>query len=324
MKVLVTGCAGYIGSVLTKLLLDNEYTVIGIDYLRFGEKSIEKFKNNLNFKFYKEDIRNSAEVKSIILNEKPQAVVHLAAIVGDPACAQEPEIAESINWQASKFLFDICNDIDEIKRFIFASTCSNYGKMKEEFVCEDSPLNPVSHYAKLKVKFEKYILSSKTRKDFYPTALRFATVYGISERMRFDLTVNEFVRELTLGNELVIYGEQFWRPYCHVNDLAMGCLATLNAPENKINKEVFNVGDTGENYQKKMLADELIKVIPEAKISYVKKIEDPRDYKVNFDKIKKVLNYKISRRVPDGIQEVQNMLKNGEIENPNSTIYSNS
>ena len=211
------------------------------------------------------------------------------------------------------------------ERFVFASTCSNYGKVPGDgFVNEESTLSPVSIYAELKVMFERYLLESKTRKDFIPTALRFATVYGLSPRIRFDLTVNEFTREVALGKQLDIYGEQFWRPYCHVEDLARGCILTLESPPEKVRNNVFGVGDTGENYQKAMLAEELLKIDPAAKIRFVSKSEDPRDYRVDFSKIKNELGFEISKRVPDGIREIYRILKDGIISDPYSKSYQNS
>ncbi len=280
--------------------------------------------NNPNFKFIKGDIRNQSVIKNLLTNEEFWGVIHLAAIVGDPACAREPELAQETNWLASKNLFDICNNLTKIERFIFASTCSNYGKMPSvQYLDEESPLNPISLYAELKVKFEEYLLYSKTRENFYPTSLRFSTVYGISPRIRFDLTVNEFMREVALGKELKIFGEQFWRPYCHVEDIARACLFTLEAESSKIHKNVFNVGDTAENYTKKMIAEEILKIVPDAKIVFVYKEEDPRDYKVNFSKIKETLGFYITKKVPDGLKEIYNLIKLNLLSDPYSTKYRN-
>lgn len=321
-KVLVTGAAGYIGSVLVRFLLEKGYSVVGLDALFFGGESLLGVYNNPKFKFIKGDIRNEEDVKTVI--KEVDAVVHLAAIVGDPACAKQPELAQEINWTATKKLFDLSLETKHIKRFVFASTCSNYGKMEGDgFVNEDSPLRPVSLYAELKVKFEQYLLESKTREDFIPTALRFSTVYGLSPRMRFDLTVNEFIREVAFGRELVIFGEQFWRPYCHVEDLALSCVKILESPKEKVDHNVFNVGDTRENYQKKMIADEILKIVPEAKIKYVQKQEDPRDYRVDFTKISEQLGFKITRTVPQGLQEIYEILKYGMLSDPFSDKYKN-
>lgn len=319
-QILVTGCAGYIGSVLTKKLLTEGFKVIGYDSLVFGGESLLDILTHSNFTFVKGDIRDTVLLSRII--KEVDCIVHLAAIVGDPACAAQPELAREVNLDASKNILQLVRENPKIEKFVFASTCSNYGKMKgTEFVDETSPLNPVSLYAELKVEFEKYMLSQNIHSAV--TSLRFATVYGLSPRMRFDLTVNEFVKELTLGRELMIFGEQFWRPYCHVNDLSRACIYVIKSEYQKVNKEVFNVGDTSENYQKKTIAEEILKVIPTAKIQYVKKDEDPRDYKVNFDKIKSVLKFSITRRLPDGIREVHKAVKEGIILNPEDKKYYN-
>jgi len=321
-KILVTGAAGYIGSVVVRQLLNKGYKVRGVDMLNFGGEALLNVYSHPSFEFIKGDLRNPEVIKKVC--DKVNGIIHLAAIVGDPACAKQPDVAEEINWNASKLLFDHSHKEKSVKRFIFASTCSNYGKMPgDDLLNEDSALNPVSLYAKLKVKFEKYLLESDTRKDFIPTTLRFATAYGISPRIRFDLTVNEFSKEIALNRELVIFGEQFWRPYCHVEDLARACILALESDPKKVNHQVFNVGNSKENYQKKMIAEEILKFVPDAKIKYVHKDEDPRDYKVDFSRIRKVLKFKTSRTVPEGIREVYSIVKLGIIKDPDSKQYVN-
>jgi nucleoside-diphosphate-sugar epimerase len=213
-----------------------------------------------------------------------------------------------------------------IPRLAFASTCSNYGKMADRsaYVDEDSTLAPVSLYAELKVKFERFLLEEMGRYPaFSPVCLRFSTVYGLSPRMRFDLTVNEFTKDLALGRELAVYGPQFWRPYCHVKDFANAFLTVLEAPSEIIAYRVFNVGDTCENYTKQMLVDELRKVLPEARIKYVEQFDDPRDYRVNSDRIKRDLGFNISMTVPDGIREVLDVVRLGVIADPDNQRYYN-
>lgn len=321
-KVLVTGAAGYIGSVLVRQLLDKNYLVRGVDMLMFGGESLVSIFNHPNFEFINADLRTEGVIEKAI--DGVDAIVHLAAIVGDPACSKQPELAEQINWDVSKKIFDLAHENKQVKQFVFASTCSNYGKMEgDDYVNEESDLNPVSLYAELKVKFEKYLLNHDSRNDFITTSLRFATVYGLSPRIRFDLTVNDFTREVAMGNELLIFGEQFWRPYCHVEDLASACVLVVESDAQLTNKEVFGVGNTEENYQKKMIADEILKIIPSASINYVKRDEDPRDYRVNFTKIKDKLGFKISKTVPDGIAEINNILKSKLLRDPYSSTYKN-
>ena len=252
--ILVTGGAGYVGSILIRKLISFGYRVICVDYLKFGGFSLIDVWSDPNFLFKKINLTNYNAIDNVLEPYEIFAIVHLAAIVGDPACKLEPEIAVKTNRDASIHLLEKAIDLN-IPRFIFASTCSNYGKMKDSknFVDENSPLAPVSLYAELKVEFENILLNHTGRpKQFCPTSLRFATVYGISPRMRFDLTVNEFSKELALGRELIVFGEQFWRPYCHVNDFSNAIILTLRSAKRKVGYNVFNVGDTSENYTKKI------------------------------------------------------------------------
>jgi nucleoside-diphosphate-sugar epimerase len=323
--ILVTGGAGYIGSILLRRLLHQGYRVICIDSLRYGGRSLIDIWDNPDFIFYKADINNYAEVEEILKHDDIDGIVHLAAIVGDPACKLEPDLARRTNLVASINLMETAKKYD-IRRFIFASTCSNYGKMNNSdgFVDETSPLNPVSLYAELKVAFEKILLNQENRiPGFSPTVLRFSTVYGMSPRMRFDLTVNEFTKEFALGRELVVYGENYWRPYCHVGDFSGAILAVLNAPMDKVASNVFNVGDTTQNYTKKMIIEELQVLVPDAKVKYVQTGEDPRDYRVVFERIKNTLAFKITKTVPEGIKDILSCIKLGVISNPDDPVYYN-
>jgi nucleoside-diphosphate-sugar epimerase len=281
--------------------------------------------NNADFVFKKIDITNYNAFDKVFDGTMIYAIVHLAAIVGDPACKLEPELAVKINRDASVHLLEKAIQMN-VKKFIFASTCSNYGKMDNTsgYVDETSPLAPVSLYAELKVAFEDLLLNKIDKKhEFCPTSLRFATVFGISPRMRFDLTINEFTKELALGRELKVFGEQFWRPYCHVSDFSNAILNVLKAPQSIVGYNVFNVGDSTQNYTKKMVVTELLKQIPEGIVKYIKKDEDPRDYRVKFDKLKNELGFSISKKVPHGISEILSCIKMGVIENPDDPKYYN-
>ena len=321
-RILVTGGAGYIGSVLVRQLLKQNYQIRVVDNLSFGGESLIDLLDNDNFEFIKADVRDSDAMREAV--KDVWGIVHLAAIVGDPACAKEPELTKEINLQASKAVYELAEQAG-VERFIFASTCSNYGKMEDpnSFVNEDSPLRPVSLYAETKVEFEQFLLGQAKDNNCKPTCLRYSTVYGLSPRMRFDLTVNEFTKDLAMGKELVVFGEQFWRPYCHVEDLAGAAVLVLNSSQEKVAFDVFNVGDTNENYQKQTLVELIKREIPEAKISYVKKDEDPRDYRVEFEKIKEKLGFKITKTVPDGIQEIAYIISNGFLTNPDDGKYKN-
>ncbi|ABK44667.1 NAD-dependent epimerase/dehydratase [Magnetococcus marinus MC-1] len=322
--VMVTGGAGYVGSILLRRLLERNYRVVCVDNLMFGGEALLDIWEHPHFSLAKRDIRDREAMQALFAQTQFHGVIHLAAIVGDPACARQSELAQQTNWQASIDLLEASKQ-HGVERFIFASTCSNYGKMADPggFVTETSTLAPVSLYAELKVKFEKTLLESDPSPDFCPTALRFATVYGISHRMRFDLTVNEFTKELALDKELVVFGEQFWRPYCHVADFSRAMLAVLEAPREKVAYDVFNVGDTAENYTKGMILNELLKVYPNARIKRIEKKEDPRDYRVNFSKIAQRLDFKISKTVPMGMQEIAEILQLGVIPNPEEQKFYN-
>ena len=323
--VLVTGGAGYVGSGLLRELLFQGYSVTCVDNLMFGGESLLDIWHNDNFTFIKCDVNNWDQFNKILTNGSFDAVIHLAAIVGDPACKLHSDLAHKTNWDSTKWLLDKCKEIG-VSKFLFASTCSNYGKMDnlESYVDEDSKLAPVSLYAELKVKFEQYMLNEIEKTDaFIPTSLRFSTVYGLSPRMRFDLTVNEFTKDLAMGKELIIFGEKFWRPYCHVKDFSNAFVTVLRASKDKVAYNVFNVGDTSENYTKKMLVEEIRKALPGSNIKYVDKNEDPRDYRVNSDKIKRELGFEITMRVPDGIEEVKRMIQEGVIQDPEDQRYYN-
>jgi nucleoside-diphosphate-sugar epimerase len=321
-KVLVTGGAGYIGSVLVRILLDKGYYVRAVDSLKFGGDALYDVAQHPNFEFMKGDMRNDEDIDKAIAGM--DNIAHLAAIVGDPACSKFSDEAKETNWTASVSLFEKAEQAG-IKRFVFASTCSNYGKMEDpnSYVDENSELRPVSLYAELKVKFENYIMNERKDTRMCATALRFSTVYGFSPRIRFDLTVNEFTRNVCLTGEQEIWGPQFNRPYCHVDDLARAVVLVMEAPEEKVRANVFNVGDTTENYSKRMLMEEIQKQIPDAKAIYVEKSEDPRDYRVNCDKIKNELGFTITKKVPDGIREIAKLMKSGIITDAHSQKFRN-
>lgn len=324
-NVVVTGGAGYAGSAIVRRLHGEGYSVTCVDNLRWGGESTLGLLGQGGYELHKLDIRDHEAVDHLIAEDPPYAVIHLAAIVGDPACKLEPEVATATNWDASVNLLESALR-NGVERFVFASTCSNYGKTgnPDTFLDEDSPLAPVSLYAELKVKFEQRLLKSgQDGSPLSPTALRFATVYGLSPRMRFDLTVNEFTKELALGRQLDIYGEQFWRPYCHVADFGQAVSLTLAAPEERVRGNVFNVGATSENYTKGMLAEKLRAAIPEGEIRFVQKEEDPRDYRVSFDKITNTLGFSPTRTVDDGIREVRMAVKDRIIRNPDDPVYYN-
>ena len=321
-KILVTGGAGYIGSVLVRRLLRDGAKVRVLDNLTFGGEPLIDLLDEPNFEFQKGDVLVQEDVEEALKGVK--AIVHLAAIVGDPACAQQADLARRVNVEGTRELY-LRADAAGAERFVFASTCSNYGKMagSNEYVSESSPLAPVSLYAETKVAAEEFLLGQDRQRGCLPTCLRFSTVYGLSPRVRFDLTVNEFSKELALGRPLTIYGEQFWRPYCHVVDLVRSVECVLKASAETIGFNVFNVGDSKENYTKAMLVSEIRRCVKDARIEYVTKTDDPRDYRVNCDKIQSALGFKLTRTVPDGIAEICRTVSQGFFADPDDPKYRN-
>lgn len=321
--VLLTGGAGYIGSVLVAQLLLEGYRVRVLDNLSFGGLSLLAWLTHRNFDLIVGDVRSESDVERAL--QGADAIVHLAAIVGDPACQMQPELARQVNKAGSEMLLEKAMAAG-VSRFVFASTCSNYGKMADDEACldEDSPLRPVSLYAELKVEFENHLLSSG-RPGFAPVCLRFATAYGLSARPRFDLTVNEFARDLALSRRLEVYGEQYWRPYCHVADLARACLLTIKADKTKVAGRAFNVGENSENYRKKDLIDLILMELPQAAdlVSFVTRDEDPRNYRVAFDRVKTQLGFATAREVRDGIREIIGAVRSGLIRDPLDRMFRN-
>lgn len=321
MRVLITGGAGYVGSSLTPLLLAAGHKVRVLDRLAHGGESLLGVWAHPNFEFLGGDIRNRA-VSADALRDC-DAVVHLAAIVGDPACAREPELARAVNLESSLALIEQSRKAG-VQRFVFASTCSNYGKMKDptSYVNEDSQLSPVSLYAETKVAVEKFLLNSAAS-EWCPTPLRFATVFGVSPRMRFDLTVNEFTMEMLTKKRLVVFGEQFWRPYVHVFDAARAIALVLSSSSAAVAGRVFNVGSTDQNLQKQQIVELIRPLAPDANIEFVHKNEDPRDYRVSFERILTELGYKTTRSVVDGITEVAKLVRAGAISDLASPRFRN-
>lgn len=310
VQVLVTGGAGYLGSVLCLEMLRSGHKVVVLDNLTFGGQGVLPMLGHENFCFIPGDLRDREAVGQAL--DSTSVVVHLGAIVGDPACAAAPEFALAVNKEASLALLDRAPSAG-VERFVFASTCSNYGKMANTSVLatEEHELRPVSLYADTKVAVEKELLSGGYA-GLCPTVLRFATLYGLSPRMRFDLTINQFAAEMQTAGTLTVFGEQFWRPYVHVRDAAQAIIACLRAPPDAVNGQVFNVGATAQNYRKSDIVGIVQKRLKTpATITRVTKAEDPRDYRVSFEKIAEALGFSPRNTVESGIDEVVSAFEMG-------------
>jgi nucleoside-diphosphate-sugar epimerase len=318
---LITGGSGYIGALLAEELQEAGREVRVLDSLLHGQEDIATEQERAGVEVIRADIRDADARRRALAGA--DEVVHLAAIVGDPACARDPEVSDEVNVQATRALVDDAKAAGA-ERLVFASTCSNYGRMADPTVpiTEDGELRPVSLYAEQKVGMERLILGGGSN-GLSPTCLRFATVYGVGRRMRFDLTVNEFTRELWSDRELEVFGEQFWRPYIHVRDAARAVRTVLESPVEQVGGEVFNAGRSGENYRKLDLVEEIRKQTDRGSVSYVHRDEDPRDYKVSFDKIRAELGFETLMTVPDGIAEIITALAEQRFGDPFASRYRN-
>ena len=325
--ILVTGGAGYIGSMLTAELLRSGYRVSVLDKLLFGGESLLAFLSNPDFYFARADMTENRALHNFLPRDWPQpdAIVHLAAIVGFPACQSiGKQAAWRYNVDATKQVFEQSVSLG-VERIVFASTYSNYGLSQDGLpVTESSPLNPQSLYAETKIAAEEFLLAQKDA-VCAPLIFRLATLYGISPRTRFDLIVNQFVLDAFTKRELIIYQRGYSRSFVHVRDVVQGILLGLNAPREKIRGQIFNLGIDDGNYTKDEIVGLVIKRLPETVVRY-KDLTfggDMRDIRVSFEKIKRELGFETRLNVDDGVREVVHALRSGLIRNPTDEYYRN-
>ena len=325
--ILITGGAGYIGSLLTSELLRQNYRVTLLDSLLFGGESILPFMSHPNFHFIKTDVTEHRAIKDAVKRDwqKPDAVIHLAGIVGFPACqAVGKQVAWKYNVEATKMVFEQSADLG-VERFVFASTYSNYGYSEDgKPVTEETPLHPQSLYAETKIAAEEYLLAQKDS-ACAPLLFRFATLYGVSPRTRFDLIVNQFVLEAFTKRQLIIYQRGYSRSFVHVRDVVRGVIIGLEAEQSKIRGQVFNLGTENGNYSKNDIVKFVLKRMPETIVEY-KDLTfggDMRDVTVSFEKIRRVLGFEPTLNVDDGVREVLFALKSGLIKDPTDDRYRN-
>lgn len=325
--VVVTGGAGYFGSLLTGHLLRLGYAVTVIDDLLFGGESLIPYFSFPNFQFVKGNVWEPRTVRKALRSDwpVPQAIIHLAAIVGFPVCqAVGRQVAWRYNVEATQRVFEQAVDIG-VGRFIFSSTYNNYDLSNDgEQVTEESPLNPQSLYAETKITAEKYLLA-QANSACAPLIFRMATLYGLCPRPRFDLIINQFVLEAFTRRELVIYQRGYLRTFIHVSDAAGGFLIGLTAPEDAIRGQVYNLGSRQGNYTKDEIVALILKRMPETLVRY-KDITfggDMRDITVSFEKVHQQLGFTPKMTVDDGVREILHALKDGVISNPQDIRYRN-
>lgn len=323
-NILLIGGEGYIGNVVSKNFLSAGYNVTSYDNLLYKNNQCVLNKiHDPNYKFIFGDMLDSSILKPLIKNA--DAVVLLAGLVGDPITKKYPGESAKINDRGVKNVIDHCNKYNT-ENFIFISTCSNYGLIdNDQLADENYDLSPLSLYAKSKVNAEKYILSLKGKTDMNPTILRFATAFGISPRMRFDLTLSEFTLALALGNELIVYDADTWRPYCHVQDFSRLIQTVIETNVERVSFEVFNAGGNINNATKQMIVDNILERIPDGKVRYQKHGSDPRNYRVSFEKVKSVLGFEPKYTIGYGVEELVNAIQSNIFEhvNENRNLFGN-
>jgi nucleoside-diphosphate-sugar epimerase len=332
---LITGGAGYIGSLLTGVLLHLGHHVTIADDLLFGGESLLAYFSHPRFRFVKGDVCEADTLDRIASGETTSggeaaggfdAVIHLAAIVGFPACQTVgKQVAWRYNVESVQRMFDLA-EASGAARFIFSSTYSNYGVAPNgRPVTEESPLYPQSLYAETKIAAEQFLLDAGRTSRCAPLVFRFATLFGTSPRTRFDLIVNQFVLEAMTHRELIIYQRGYSRSFVHVRDVVDGIVQGLTAPPEKIRCQVFNLGSDTGNYTKDEIATLVQRHVDGLRITH-KDLSfggDMRDITVSFAKVRKELGFEARISVEDGIREVRDALQLGLIKDATDSRYRN-
>ena len=305
-RVLLAGGSGYIGLPLARRLTEIGRPVRIFDRLVYNHGSAAlALMADTDTEFVFGDM---GDVTERALDGVTDVVI-LAGLVGDPITKKFPRESQTINEEALRRFIDRL-DRRGLNKVVFISTCSNYGMISDSEVAHEGfALNPLSLYAKAKVRAEQYLLSLEGQVDYHVTVLRFATAFGLAPRMRFDLTVNEFTRELFLGRELIVYDADTWRPYCHVRDFARLIQRVLDAPPDVVSFEVFNGGGDTNNLTKRQIVEMLLEHVPEGRVVYRQNSADRRNYRVDFSKVRERLSFEPKFDVAYGITEIIGALR---------------
>jgi len=307
MRVLITGGGGYLGSLLSRKLLEKNYQVRVIDALWYGEEPIKPLLSNENFELIKEDIRNL--VTTVRAMKDVDAVIHLASLVGMPASSIEPMTSEEINYLATKNIAELC-ELHDIGTYIFASTCSVYGKQPNQLISEKTHCMPLDFYSEQKYKSERAIGWLNNA----PTIYRFGTLFGLSPRPRFDLVINLFIAQALIEGKITVHGGNQNRPFLHVSDAADALIFGIE----KDVSGTYNV--VGENLTILQAAERISKLSGcEIEIS---EESDERDYKVSSEKIKQI-GFNPSKSIEDAFQEFKVQIENGLFKDYKDAKYNN-
>jgi nucleoside-diphosphate-sugar epimerase len=325
--VLVTGGAGYIGSLLTGELLRLGMYVTVVDDLLFGGESLLAYLAHPRFHFVKANVWEPRAIRtaSPVDWPRPEAIIHLAAIVGFPACqAVGRQVAWRYNVEATERVFEQATTLGA-RRFIYTSTYSNYGLSPDgQPVTEETPLTPQSLYAETKIAAERYLLAHQDS-PCSPLIFRLATLYGVSPRTRFDLIINQFVLEAYTRRELLIYQRGYSRSFVHIRDAVRGLILGLQTPEDKAQGQVYNLGSENGNYTKDEIVRLVLQRLPETVVTYKDMTfgGDMRDITVSFEKIRTQLGFTTQFTAEDGVREVLYAIRSGLISNPQDHRYRN-
>jgi nucleoside-diphosphate-sugar epimerase len=325
--VVITGGAGYIGSLLTGELLRLGMKVTVIDDLLFGGESLLGYLAHPNFHFTKANVTEPRVLRTSLRSDwdKPDALFHLAAIVGFPACQS---VGRQVSWrynvEATERVFEQAASLG-VKRFLYSSTYSNYGLSTDgKPVTEETPLTPQSLYAETKIAAERFLIG-QGETSCAPLIFRLATLYGLSPRMRFDLIINQFVLEAFTKRELLIYQRGYSRSFLHINDAIRGLILGLQAPDENVRCQIFNLGYDAGNYTKDQIVELVLKRMPETVVTYKDMTfgGDMRDITVSYEKIQRELGFQARCTPDDGIREVLHAIRTGLISDPYDPRYRN-
>ncbi len=319
-KVCVIGAGGYVGSLLCEELLKEGYAVRGVDRFLFGDASLKEIVNHPDFELMTGDIRNLDVLVDAAFGV--DAVINLAAIVGDPACDLDVNHTIMVNYFTAKAAADAARHY-KVGRYLFASTCAVYGASEgKQGLKEESPVAPVSLYAETKYRTEHGILSLADD-DFSPCIFRLGTVYGLSPRMRFDLVANLFVLHAYTNKKITVFGGEQWRPYVHARDVARAMICGLKADKQKIHKQVFNLGSNEQNHRVIDLANLVASKIEGTEVIHDEGAKDQRDYFVNFDKIRDDIGFVPANTIESAVEEIKAQFDQGKFQDFKDKKYNN-
>jgi nucleoside-diphosphate-sugar epimerase len=316
-KILLTGGAGYIGSALLPLLLETGYQVRLIDLFIYGKEAIQPWLDHPQLEVIPSDLRQTDLIEQAM--QGIDAVVHLGAIVADAACDLNENIAVEVNQGATETIAEIAKS-KGIRRFIFASSCSVYGD-SDQSLDETSQIKPLSLYSRSKAVSETTLIQLADD-HFSPVILRFSTVYGLSGRYRFDLVVNLLTAKAIMDGVITIHGGNQWRAFVHVQDVAWAILQALTAPRQVVQGQVFNVGSDTQNYTISQVGEIIHKHVPSARI-ITEDQADPKNYRVNFHKISRMLNFVPRWTIDQGIEQVMAAIRGGLVKDYRDPHFNN-